>query len=681
MLFFHSKQKKQINYKLIYFVFPIALLIILFAIFEYTKKPKLLWTPEDVVTLPDLNLKDISSDGKYTLMKVTHKILKDNTLTPLAQCIVVNNKNLTNEIIGTLEQGCDQPQFIGRGDKFSYLLNEKDGKSLLFIKDIVTGKTVKVQELDEDVVNYAFAPDGKSFVYMETKSSNNQSPRIIEGEEDIPMTTLYLQKLDHNLKIVGRPQRLIPPPLTMYNPNLMSYAWSPDSSEIVFTTSKPIWKSSESMTLHTVNIKKNEIKTIMEGNSYSDFSFSPDGQKLAFMKYPTLGNQGMKIETLREISPSVIQIINLKTEKSISIPATDVWLIAGWAGNNDKLIVLKQEGTRRPIFSIDINTKKFTRMNIPQTNCLSEVTLSKNQKYIGFKGETFSHPEEIYVADLEHFAPKEISSINKEVDLSKIQAHSLKWKSFDGLEIEGILIYPQGYKKGQKAPLIVSIHGGPQGVNSEEFIGSLWFGWYSPAVAASLGFATLVVNYRGSLGYGLKFMKLNYQELGSSDFKDIMAGVDYLIGQGIVDPEKLFMEGHSYGGFMGAWAVGHTNRFKAISISAGIVNWITDVATTDYSTSTESMLGGHYWDNYGLWEKVSPLSYVKHVQTPTLILQGYRDARVPHIQALQFYKALRARKIPTRFVSYLDEEHAYGNSFTIIDAMNEIMDWFKKYSQ
>ncbi|MBY0293324.1 MAG: prolyl oligopeptidase family serine peptidase, partial [Alphaproteobacteria bacterium] len=263
--------------------------------------------------------------------------------------------------------------------------------------------------------------------------------------------------------------------------------------------------------------------------------------------------------------------------------------------------------------------------------------------------------------------------------LSAIKAEPIRWKSFDGLEIEGILTYPQGYTEGTKVPLIVSIHGGPSGVESQYFIGSTLFGPYSPAVFSSQGYATLVVNYRGSLGYGEKFQKIDYKDLGGGDFKDIMAGVDYLIDQGIADPHQLFIRGHSYGGFLTAWIISHTDRFKAASIEAEIVDWISHIATTDAPTVMEAYFGGAYWEDYKLWRDSSPLTRVSDMKTPALILHGANDSRVSVTQSMQLYNALKERSIPTRLVAYKGREHSMSDSIATQDAMKEKLKWFKTY--
>ena len=324
--------------------------------------------------------------------------------------------------------------------------------------------------------------------------------------------------------------------------------------------------------LYLIDLKENKIEKIGKETQYAyDPKFSNDGQKLAFIKYDEGGEQTLPLKPFKDIGPNTIQIFDLKTQKVISLPAVDIWNIVGWKEDDKALIVTKQDGTKQNLYFLDLEPQKLTLIKTPNLTSLNNVALSQNKKFIGFKGENLHHPAEIYVSNLDPFLPKKITSFNEKNDLSSIRAEPIRWKSFDGLEIEGIITYPQDYKEGQKVPLIVSIHGGPSGVESQNFIGSTSFGPYSSAVFSSQGYATLVVNYRGSLGYGEKFQHMNYQDLGGGDFKDVITGVDYLIDRGIADPSQLFIRGHSYGGFMAAWAIGHTHRFKAASIEAGIV--------------------------------------------------------------------------------------------------------------
>ncbi len=630
---------------------------------------KPLWTPEDYVTLPEETICGISSDGKYTLLNILHILLQEDEIKEYSTCVLVNNDTLEKEIIGGLNHNCVQPQFIGKGQFFSYITEE--GKiSILFVQETSSKKKNKIQTLRDNFQEYTFAPDGKSFAFLtDINSKQGDSARTILG----------FQKVNKSFQPIG--SVLLKAELNLYSPFIpSSYQWSPDSQKIAFVSIIPLWKSESKVTLYLLDVKQDKLEKIDEVIGFMrELSFSPDGQKLAFIKGDGLGEQKIPLKRFPDQKRPIIHIVDLHTGEAVSIDAVDIWHIAGWKENNKALIVTKQVGTKQLLYSLDIETKKLTLMEVPDLTCIRFPILSLNRKYIGFSGENLHHPSAIYISNLDSFSPKKISSLNEKINLTALKATPITWKSYDGLKIEGILTYPQGYKEGQKVPLVVSIHGGPAGVESQQFIGNTSFGSFSPAVFASQGYATLVVNYRGSLGYGEEFKKIDYKDLGGGDYKDIMTGIDYLVNKGIADSDQLFITGHSYGGFLTAWAIGHTHRFKAAIIEAGIVDWISDNATTDAPPPMEALFGGPYWEDYELWRKTSPIRYVSNMKTPTLIIQGLDDDRVSMTQSMQIYNALKARKIPTRLIYYTGQGHGIGSLVAIRDAMNEMLKWMKAY--
>ena len=642
---------------------------------------KPLWTPEDVVTFPAVITQGVSSDGRYSLIKLWQTSLVNGNAKQSSNCLLINNENLETKTINKASESCSQLQFVGEEKAFSYIFyDDNENKATLFVQDISSQKELKIQGLDEDFKSYTFSPDGKSFAFIRQEDPK-QTPRIKEDDGQTIKQSLYLQKVDEKFQPVGTPQLLTPKELNLYNPLLpSSYQWSPDSQRIVIMANTPIWRSQSRIDLYMIDLKDDKIEKIDgETDYFADLKFSADGQKLAFIKSEGAGEQKIPLKSLIEQQPQTIQIFDFKTKKATSLPAVDIWHIAGWKEDNQAVIVIKQEGTKQQVYSLDIETKKLALMEVPNLPSIHNVILSQNQKIIGFAGENLHHPSEIYVSNLDSFSPKKITHFNEKNNLSAIRAEPIRWKSFDGLEIEGILTYPQGYEEGTKVPLIVSIHGGPSGVQSQTFIGNNMFGPYSPAVFASEGYATLVVNYRGSLGYGEKFQQLDYKDLGGGDFKDVMTGVDYLIDQGIADPHQLLIRGHSYGGFLAAWIIGHTDCFKAASIEAEIVDWISHIATTDAPTAMEAYFGGAYWEDYKLWREASPLSYVNNMKTPALILHGASDTRVSVTQSMQLYNALKEKGVPTRFVYYMGQEHSMTDPIATIDAMKEKLKWFKTY--
>ncbi len=634
---------------------------------------KPLWTPEDCVTLPVETVEDISSDGKYSLLKVYYTTLKKDKAEEYSTCVLVNNETLKKEIIiGEFNHSCNQPQFIGKGQFFSYIMNDTYGEketSALFAQEISSKKQTKIQDLSNDLQNYIFAPNGKSFAFLNKSGSK---------KEGTVKSILGFQKVSQNFQPIDPP--LYKSEFNLYGPfDPSSYRWSPDSQKIAFVGMIPIWKSGTKATLYLLDLEKDKLTEIDELVGFlGDLSFSPNGQKLAFIKGDDRGIQETPLKFVKD-QKFTIQVVDLSTGKTVSIDAVDIWHIVGWTENNKALIVTKQIGTKQQLFSLDIETKKLTLMEVPDIDCTYGPVCSSNGKYISFLGENLHHPSAIYVSKTDLFSPKKISALNEKINLTAIKVTSITWKSYDGLEIEGILTHPQGYTEGQKVPLIVSIHGGPGGVESQYFIGKNMFGSFSPAVFASQGYATLVVNYRGSIGYGIKFQEIDYKDLGGGDYQDVMTGVDYLVNKGIADPNQLFVRGHSYGGFLTAWTIGHTNRFKAAVVESGITDWISDIATTDAPVTMEGYFGGAYWDDYELWRKTSPIRYVSRMETPTLILQGGSDKRVPTGQSMQLYNALEARNIPTRLVYYDGQGHGLDSPIATRDAMNEMLTWMKAY--
>ncbi|MBX9620645.1 MAG: S9 family peptidase [Alphaproteobacteria bacterium] len=635
---------------------------------------KPLWTVEDCVTLPGEVVEDISSDGKYTLLSTSYTTLKRDKAEEYSTCVLVNNETLEKEIIiGEFNHSCVQAQFIGKGEFFSYIMNDTQGEeetSAFFVQEISSKKQTKIQDLSDGFQEYTFAPDGKSFAFL------NQSGSKKEGTVK---TILGFQKVDKNFQPVG--PALFKSEVNLYNPfDSSSYRWSPDSQKVAFVGIAPIWKSGTKATLYLLDLEKDKLTEVDEVIGFlGDLSFSPNGQKLAFIRADGFGTQETPLKSFKDQEPPTIQIVDLNTGKTVSIDAVDIWHIAGWTENNKALIITKQVRTKQQVFSLDIETKKLTLMEVPDLACVYTPTFSSNSKYIAFSGEDLHLLSASYISNMDSFSPKRISALNEKINLTPLKATPITWKSYDGLEIEGILTTPQGYTEGQKVPLVVSIHGGPAGVESQRFIGKTSFGAFSPAVFASQGYAVLFVNYRGNLGYGEKFQDIDYKDLGGGDYQDVMTGVDHLVNKGIADPDQLFLRGHSYGGFLTAWAIGHTNRFKAAVVDAGTVDWISDIALKDVSTPWEALLGGAYWDDYEFWRKASPIRYTANIKTPTLILQGENDKRIPTNQSMQLYSALKSRKIPTRLVYYKGEGHGLHSPIALRDAMNEMLTWIKTY--
>ena len=254
----------------------------------------------------------------------------------------------------------------------------------------------------------------------------------------------------------------------------------------------------------------------------------------------------------------------------------------------------------------------------------------------------------------------------------------IKWKTFDGKEIEGLLTYPLNYEQGKKYPLILNIHGGPAGVFTQNFIAGNQ-AVYPIASFAEMGYAVLRPNPRGSSGYGVEFRLANQRDWGGDDYKDLMAGVDYVVKIGIGDSTKLAVCGWSYGGFMSSWVVGHTDRFKAASIGAPVVDLVSQDYTDDIPGFLTSYMRKEPWDDYDVYSTHSPLHFVQNVKTPVLLQHGEADIRVPYSQGVMFYNALKRRNVPVRLLALPRQPHGPNEPKMILQVMQTNLEWFGKY--
>jgi len=252
------------------------------------------------------------------------------------------------------------------------------------------------------------------------------------------------------------------------------------------------------------------------------------------------------------------------------------------------------------------------------------------------------------------------------------------WKGADGWEMQGLLIRPVGGDSGKPVPLVMSVHGGPTGVSGSRYNAS--FGWNQ--LLASEGYAVFMPNYRGSVGCGRTLSQSNLGDMGGKDFEDMMLGIDALIDEGIADPDRLAITGWSYGGFIAAWAVSQSDRFKASVMGAGISHWLSFHGKSCLSAWDELYYQTNpYQGDGGLYEKFSPVNHWKNLKTPTLILHGEQDQDVPVEQAHLFFRALKDKGVPTQLIVYPREAHGVSEQAHMLDMSRRVGLWLGRYLQ
>ena len=243
--------------------------------------------------------------------------------------------------------------------------------------------------------------------------------------------------------------------------------------------------------------------------------------------------------------------------------------------------------------------------------------------------------------------------------------------------MEGLLTYPVGHEDGTRVPLVLNVHGGPSGVFTQSFTGSPSI--YMIQYFAQEGFAVLRPNPRGSSGYGKEFRYANFMDWGFGDLSDLMAGVDEVIDMGVAHPDSLLLMGWSYGGYMTSFAVTQTDRFRAASMGAGLPNLVSMVTTTDIGDYLVGHLGDEYFNDYETYEKHSAIYQIKNVTTPTQVIHGAQDLRVPFTQGQEFYNSLMRLGVDTEMIVYPRTPHGPREPKFLMDVSERIVTWFEKY--
>jgi len=297
---------------------------------------------------------------------------------------------------------------------------------------------------------------------------------------------------------------------------------------------------------------------------------------------------------------------------------------------------------------------------------------------VAFTADDATHLTELYISSSKAFAPKKLTDQTAQVSGWKLgSVEVVSWKSKDGTVIEGVLHKPAGYDPNRKYPLLIKIHGGPTGVSQPRFLPND----YAYPVQAFLEKGALILepNYRGSAGYGGKFRALNVRNLGVGDMWDVMSGVDALIAKGMVDPNKLGAMGWSQGGYISAFLTTHTDRFKAISVGAGISDWTTYYVSTDITPFTRQYLGATPWDDPQIYAKTSPITTIRQAKTPTLIQQGSADHRVPVPDSFELYRGLLDQHVDARLILYTGFGHGIDKPKSALALVQANLDWFSHF--
>lgn len=643
---------------------------------------------DEVVSLSEIQNIAISEDGQNVAYVKTTTDWKDDAYRN--HIWIYENESKRHYPISVEKNESDRPAWCPKNNLLAYIADtEEKGKKTkqIFLKSYDELNGVQITNSKESVSRFKWSPDGKGvyFLASESESEEIKNRKEIYGDfefidKEYRNTCLYYMELDKAFQnsIENKPKTISKDSkeekkediIQLTNPkdfNIRSFDISPDGKKVVLvcTPTSKIDDGDTSMYILDINTKEIEKLETREFLS-SSLAFSPDGKKIAFSKTP-FEKEYYKWRIEEDMSVAIYDVETKQVISNISKIDSNVTIIK-WSSQGILIEWQDKANYRIGIMSEEGNIDTISNENI----CfVAAAAITSDGKNIAYVKVTENKMLEVYLNDMK------ITNESKVYE-NKSLSHKerINWTSSDGLQIEGILSTPKDYDNTKKYPLLVIVHGGPTWASFpihnmsrvypiEQFI--------------ERGFIVLEPNYRGSSGYGSKFRTANHRMLGVGDYDDVISGVDMLIEKGIVDGEKVGIMGWSQGGYISAFCATYSNRFKAISVGAGISNWVTYYTNTDITTFTRMFLGDTPWNDLEIYRKTSPMTYIKSACTPTLIQHGEKDARVPTPNAFELYRGLQDLGIESELVIFKGMGHGPNKPGFHRAIMEQNLEWFTKH--
>lgn len=596
------------------------------------------WTLDKIINVKQFSDLQLSPDNQFAAYAVREPSLDQSKDVFVSRIYITPIQCPTEKrLLYSPEQSASQPKWSPDGKWISFI-SSQSGANNLYMISTQGGDAIALTQVTDSIETYRWSPDSQRIVFMMPEKLTTDAENlsyIYENERSI--NRLWI--ID-----INNPQ---PKPLTNddyyvraaseFGNSFPEYDWSPDGKTIVFAYAPGSGCGNHYRTssLAAIDLASGKVTPWEKKNSHESIPiFSADGQWVAYVTSDgslTLSRQ----VAIRSADGKQFRLLAPTDDSGIFYAG---YSLLGWSSDGKYLLFFEPKGTKFHLMFVPVDGGLGHAMAFD--DLIYNPTLSPDCNSLIFVLQNSTTAQEAYVASFDAFNPKRISDENQAyAGLRTPSTDVIRWNSKDGLQIEGLITYPFDYQEGKKYPLLVEIHGGPMGFFREDFIGNPC-NVYPHIMFAEAGFIILRPNPRGSCGYGIDFRNALIEDLGGGDWEDIITGIEALDQRGIIDKERMGIMGWSYGGYMTAWGIAHTNIFKAASAGGSYCNLVSFDGTTDSIYFLKDYLQGSFFDKESLYRKMSPIYYMQNVSTPCLIQHGVLDQRVPVSQAYELYYAL-----------------------------------------
>ncbi len=455
--------------------------------------------------------------------------------------------------------------------------------------------------------------------------------------------------------------------------------WRPDGSALLFTADSTYRneRSYEHNQIWTVGLDGTVRRLSPDPDyDYSDASYSPDGRSILYTRQ--ISTDAVIARRMNHGGPTDLAVMPADGGPERILTADWDYLPVGarWSHDGRYVYFTGGIGGTNHLFRVPAGGGPVEQITKSERR-LAGFSFDRGVKQVTFTVGRMESPVEIAVADIDGSNERRLTHVHdgftREVALGTPER--LNFRSKDGTGIEGWLYRPAGFRQDRSYPLVVFSHGGPHSATGYGFDFKLQY-------FAANGYFVLATNFRGSTGYGEKFLWGSWGGWGNRDGEDVMAGVDHVIARYPIDSARVGTVGHSYGGFMSNWLITqYPDRFAAAAVGAGIVNWVSDYGTADIARTKETEFFGTPWDKEArdLMIRQSPLTYANRAKAATLFINGEIDERVPYSEAEQMFVALKKNGVPAKMIQYADQPHGITGSWNIVHRMLNELRWLNTW--
>lgn len=649
---------------------------LLLFLFSVTFAQERVMTLDDVFSLHRVANPVVSPDGKWVAYTVSAKDLeKDKSETRIWMAPTAGGKAIPMTAKG---YSANQPAWSPDGQFLSFLATKGEGKSQVWTLNRLGGEAEQLTKVPQGVNGYVWSPDSKRLLLLIKDKDPNEPKEKGEKAKPQPQVINRLQfKRDYTGYLDERRTHIYTftpgdtsiTQITSGDFDDSQAGWSPDGKLIAFVSNRSDNPDANSNTDIWIVSADNEdkgqtlIQVTQNEGSDNNPSWSPDGKWLTYttVTEPDLIWYATNKLAMASADGKEVKVLSEDLDRNVYNPM--------FAADGKSIYFVLEDSGEQHLGRYQLDSKKIDRP-ISGAFSLGAFSFSPDGKTLASLISKPHLPEEVFVGV--GAEPKQITFTNETLlkSIKWAEVENVQFASKDGTQIEGFFYKPPAFQPNFKYPTLLRIHGGP--VSQYD----LGFNQEAQLLAAQ-GYLVIMVNPRGSSGYGQDFSRAIWADWGNKDFEDVVAGVDHAIAKGYADPERLGVGGWSYGGILTNYVITQTDRFKGAISGASEVLFRSNYGHDHYQLEWEKELGLP-WKNAEAWERISPFNKVENVVTPTLIMGGAVDWNVPINNSEQLYQALKRLGRETQLIVYPDEHHGIQRPSFQKDRYERYINWYDR---